>query len=89
MADGRKVGVGMNSPGVAALWIQTPDGVQVQKPNAASRAEQEQQVIVMQVLSDEGLTINLVFRRTDFGRWLAHPNEPDEAIEVAINLEEE
>jgi hypothetical protein len=77
----------VNELGVCTLWIKSAEGVQIEKPQDQTAAEQEQHVVILQVVMENGLSIKVLFRREDFSKMLAFPNEAD-PTEVAVNLEE-
>lgn len=79
----------MNEPGVASLWIQTPEGELASGPTTLAEAQKlETHVIILQVATESGATLNLVFRKGEFSLMCAHPNTPV-CIEVAVSLERE
>jgi hypothetical protein len=51
-----------------------------------SHPQEENQVIIMKVTT-EGYGLHLVFRRSDFAKMMALPNEGD-VTEVAVGFEE-
>lgn len=73
--------------GVAVLWVEKPDGSVVAHPADCSMAEQAEQVLALNVsVPDSGIELVLVFRRADFSKLLAHPNNPDFGIETAVSI---
>lgn len=48
----------------------------------------ERHVLVMRVVTESNVNINLVFRRGEFSKLCANPNDPSAAIEVAVHIEE-
>ncbi len=77
----------MNELGVCTLWIKDAGGGIVAKPSDQTGAEQEQHVVILQFVTESNLTIRALFRRSDFSKMLATPNEAD-PTEVAVNVEE-
>lgn len=77
----------MNELGVSTVWIKDAKGTVVGKPQDQSGAEQEHQVVILQLVLESGMTIRVLYRREDFSRMLAFPNDSD-PTEVAVNLEE-
>lgn len=73
------------SEGVAVLWIESPDGLLIEKPNAQSMDEQANQLCIINVAA-EGVELVLVFRRADFNHLLANPNNPNAAIDCAATM---
>ena len=78
----------MNELGVCTLWVKDASGSVVGKPQDMSGAAQEQHVVILQVVLESGMKVQTLFRREDFSRMLAFPNDAD-PVEVAVNLEEE
>ena len=80
----------MNEEGICTLWVKNVDEAGEASPAylKETQVEQERQVVIMHVVTENGMTIDLCFRRTDLSAFLAFPNEADHAIEVAVNIEE-
>lgn len=78
----------MNDLGICTLWVKDEHGSVIGKPQYMSAAEQERQVVILQVVLESGVKVQTLFRREDFSRMLAFPNDAD-PVEVAMNIEEE
>lgn len=76
-------------PGGATLWIKDVQG-EVAEPVAYVHGteDQERQVIILHVRTGDA-TINVVFRRGEFAKLCARPNDVDAETEVAVNIEME
>lgn len=75
----------MQAEGLATLWCRNLDGNDV-TGHEASMAEQEKLVTILNVETEHG-SLQLVFRRGEFSKLMAHPNNGYE-IDVALNMEE-
>lgn len=77
----------MNEPGVCTLWIRTPEPEPVYLRVAEATESQERHLVILKI-NTESVAMQLVFRRTDFVKMMAKPDEGD-PFEVAVVLEEE
>lgn len=75
----------MNTPGTASLWVRDVNGDDAVGYEGGDK-DQEQLVTILHVETEHG-SMQLVFRRGEFSKLMAHPNNGYE-IEVALNLEE-
>lgn len=75
--------------GHATFWVKNVDGeVETEQTMQEGQAVQEKQVLIMHIITGDA-TIDVVFRRGEFSRLCANPNNADEAVEVAVNIEME
>lgn len=75
----------MQAEGKATLWVRDIHGDDV-VGHEESMAEQEKLVTILNVQTEYG-SLQLVFRRGEFSKLMAHPSNGYE-IEVALNMEE-